>query len=284
MTPRTKKTAAALTGALVLASGAYALGSQAGGGSALAGSNDAARQNTGYGFGAGPGHRGFRGGPREALADAAQQLGVSEDKLLAALRKLRDERKDEIAGLRDDFEKALAQELGIAEAKVESALDKRVEQRRDGRKLRRDGRRGDLRDAFATELAKELGISAAKVRAALDEVHKLRAPRDLGALAKELGVTEAKLRDALQAVRPGPGRPPRDRGLRDEKLNSLAQDLGVSQAKLRDALQEIRDDLKAQRDQAIDDFAADLANELGVSKAKVDDVIDSLGHHGRRGP
>ena len=38
MTPRTKKTAAALSGALVLASGAYALGSQAGDGSALAGS------------------------------------------------------------------------------------------------------------------------------------------------------------------------------------------------------------------------------------------------------
>ena len=32
MTPRTKKTAAALSGALVLASGAYALGSQAGDG------------------------------------------------------------------------------------------------------------------------------------------------------------------------------------------------------------------------------------------------------------
>ena len=37
MTPRTKKTAAALSGALVLASGAYALGSQAGDGTALAG-------------------------------------------------------------------------------------------------------------------------------------------------------------------------------------------------------------------------------------------------------
>ena len=46
----------------------------------------------------------------------------------------------------------------------------------------------------------------------------------------------------------------------------------------------MRDDFKAQKDKAIDEFAADLAKELGVSKAKVDAVIDSLGHHGRRGP
>jgi biotin operon repressor len=282
MTPRTKKTAAALTGALVLASGAYALGSQAGDGSALAGS-PSARQNTGYGFGAG--HRGHQGGPREALADAAKQLGVSEDKLLAALRKLRDERKDKIGDLRDAFEKALAQELGISEAKVESALDQRMQDRQGGRKLRRDGHRGDLRNAFAAQLAKELGISAAKVRAALDEVHKTRGPRDLDGLAQQLGVTEAKLRDALQAVRPRLApRPPRGRGMRDEKLNALAKDLGVSQSKLESALKEIRDDLKADRAQAIDEFAADLAKELGVSKEKVDDVIDSLGHHGRRGP
>ena len=287
MTPRTKKTAAALSGALVLASGAYALGSQAGDGSALAGSNNAARQSAGYGFGGGPGHRGFRGGPREALADAAKQLGVSEDKLLTALRTLRDERKGAMDELRDAFEKSLAQELGISEAKVESALDKRAGERQGGRKLRRDGRRGDIRSEFATDLAKELGVDAAKVRAALDEVHKSGGPRDLSGLAQELGVTEAKLRAALQAVRPGPGRPPNGpdrRDIRQEKLAELAKDLGVSTADLRAALQESRDDLKAQRDQAIDEFAAALAKELGVSKAKVDDVIDSLGHHGRRGP
>ncbi len=58
----------------------------------------------------------------------------------------------------------------------------------------------------------------------------------------------------------------------------------MSQSKLEAALKEVRDDLKAQRDQLVDEFAADLAKELGVSKAKVDAVIDSLGHHGRRGP
>jgi hypothetical protein len=292
MTPRTKKTAAALSGALVLASGAYALGSQAGDGSALAGSTNAPRQTAGYGFGAGPGRPGhFRGGPREGLADAAKQLGVSEDKLLAALKKLRDDKSGKLDDLRDAFAKSLASELGIPEAKVESALDKRGDERKGKRNLRRDGHRGDMRNAFADDLAKQLGIDAAKVRSALDEVHKSGPPPDLGALATKLGVSEAKLRSALQDLRPGagPGRPGPGpgfdrRGHRDDKLNALAKDLGVSQAKLQAALKGIRDDLKAQKDKAIDEFAADLAKELGVSKAKVDDVIDSLGHHGRRGP
>jgi len=117
-------------------------------------------------------------------------------------------------------------------------------------------------------------------------------PPDLSALATKLGVSEAKLRDALQSLRPGPGPRPGGpgkpgfdrRGARDEKLGALAKDLGVSQAKLKTALKGIRDDLKAQRDKAIDGFATDLAKELGVPKSKVDAVIDSLGHHGRRGP
>jgi len=295
MTPRTKKTAAALSGALVLASGAYALGSQTGDGQALAGQKANAQQGGyGFGYGPGPGKHGFRGGPRQDLADAAKQLGVSEDKLLAALKNLRDDRKGKMDDLRDAFAQALAKQLGIPESKVESALDKRAGDRRGGRKLKRDGRRGDMRDAFAKQLAAKLGITEAKVRAALDAQHKAGppGPPDLGALATKLGVTEAKLRDALQSLRPGPGPRPAGpgkpgfdrRGARDEKLGALAKDLGVSEAKLKTALKGIRDDLKARRDKAIDGFAADLAKELGVSKAKVDAVIDSLGHHGRRGP
>jgi hypothetical protein len=296
MTPRTKKTAAALSGALVLASGAYALGSQTGDGSALAGQNANATRQGGYGFGYGPGggragFHGFRGGPRQDLADAAKKLGVSQDKLLAALKNLRDDRKGKIDDLRDAFAQALAKQLGIPESKVESALDKRAGDRQGGRKLKRDGHRGDMRAAFAKQLAAKLGITEAKVRAALDAQHKA-GPADLSALATKLGVTEAKLRDALQSLRvggpkfgPRPGKPGFDRrGARDEKLGALANDLGVSQAKLKTALKGIRDDLKAQRDKAIDGFAVDLAKELGVPKSKVDAVIDSLGHHGRRGP
>src|SRR3954470_1678862 len=238
MTPRTKKTAAALSGALVLASGAYALGSQTGDGSALAGQNANATRQGGYGFGygPGPGRHGFRGGPRQDLADAAKQLGVSQDKLLAALKSLRDDRKGKADDLRDAFAKALATQLGVPEAKVEAALDKRAADRPGKRKLRRDGRRGDLRDAFAKQLAAKLGIDAAKVRLALDDQHKngQPGPPDLSALATRLGVSEAKLRDALQSLRPGIGGPgPRPgfdrRGARDERLGALAKDIGVSQ-------------------------------------------------------
>src|SRR4051812_21174493 len=111
MTPRTKKTAAALSGALVLASGAYALGSQTGDGQALAGQNANATRQGGYGFGygPGPGKHGFRG-PRQDLADAAKKLGVSQDKLLAALKNLRDDRKGKVDDLRDAFATALAKQ------------------------------------------------------------------------------------------------------------------------------------------------------------------------------
>ena len=226
MTPRTKKTAAALSGALVLASGAYALGSQTGDGQALAGQNaNAARQGGyGFGYGPGPGKHGFRGGPRQDLADAAKKLGVSQDKLLAALKNLRDDRKGKVDDLRDAFATALAKQLGIPESKVESALDKRAGDRQGGRKLKRDGRRGDMRDAFAKQLAAKLGITEAKVRSALDAQRKAGppGPPDLSALATKLGVTEAKLRDALQSLRPGPG--PRPGGPASPATSSLGDD------------------------------------------------------------
>ena len=284
MTPRTKKTAAALTGALVLASGAYALGSQAGDGSALAGSGSNASNPRGAGFGYGPGPG--RAHPR--FEGLASQLGVSEAKLRDALRAVRDERKDDHEVVRDAVVKALASELGISEAKVEAAFDKRMADRRGGRKLRRDGNRGAMRDAFAAQLAKELGVDAAKVRAALDELPAHPGmPPDLGAVAAKLGVSETELRDALAAVRPtlrGP-RPPRGLERRGEaRLEALAEDLGVKPADLRAALRGIRDDLAKQRQAAQDEFAADLAEELGISEGKVQDVLDSLPHHGRRGP
>ena len=54
MTPRTKKTAVALSGALVLASGAYALGSQTGDGTALAGGNTTSSPRSAGPHGPGP--------------------------------------------------------------------------------------------------------------------------------------------------------------------------------------------------------------------------------------
>src|SRR3954451_561274 len=228
MSPRTKKTAAALTGALVLASGAYALGSQTGDGSALAGQNANASGRAG-------GYAPARRGRDHDLRGVAAKLGVTPAKLRAALQNLRADRKHDFGAARDQFAAELAKALGISQDKVTAALDKRMGERN----LRRDGRRGNLRHAFATQLAAKLGVDAAKVRSALDDQHRGRppGPPDLSALATKLGVTEAKLRDALQSLRPRMGRPgpggPRPGGPR---VAALAKDLGVSQAKLRAAL------------------------------------------------
>jgi hypothetical protein len=145
MTPRTKKTAAALGGALVLASGAYAFGAQAGDGAALAGGTTSSARQTG----SGPGHR----GPGHDLSDAAARLGVSEAKLRAAFRSIH----DRVGPRADAFAEDLARELGVKETDVRAALTK----------LRED-KEGDRHAALAAALAQRLNLSEDKVREALD--------------------------------------------------------------------------------------------------------------------
>jgi hypothetical protein len=275
MTPRTKKTAAALSGALVLASGAYALGSQAGDGAALAGSTTASSsQQPARPFGRGP--------HRDDLSGLAGRLGVSQAKLRAALADLRPGRRDDREGV---VARALAGELGLSTVKVQAAL----EQLHGQRKLKRDDRRADGRDAFAQALATKLGVSVAKVRAGLEAVRPDRrgaGPPDLGALAQKIGVSEAKLRAALDDVRPG--RPGRDRDHDGPGFGpggaALAKTLGVSEARLRAAFEKIRPALEKQHEAERDAFIAKLAGKLGVSEAKVKDAIGAEPHHGRRGP
>src|SRR3954454_21646106 len=119
MTPRTKKTAAALSGALVLASGAYALGSQSGDGAALAGtapsSSSSSGQQAGRPWGPGP------GGPGRELSGLAGRLGVSEAKLRAALQDLKPDRREDHEAT---VAKALAGALGLSTDKVQAALQK----------------------------------------------------------------------------------------------------------------------------------------------------------------
>jgi hypothetical protein len=292
MTPRTKKTAAALSGALVLASGAYALGSQAGDGSALAGSTTPTPQAAPPG--PGPGRH---GGPRD-LSAIAGKLGVSEDKLRAALQDLRPGRgaaKDDHQGA---LAKALASELGLDQAKVTAALEKF----RGDRKVVRRDRSGDRLNRFDAALAAKLGIDAAKVRDAFDALkpgpNRRAAKPALGDLAAKLGVSEDKLRSALDDLRPGPrpapgrfgpGKPgklapggrPRPGG---PMVAALAKELGVTQAKLTAAMQKIRPDLKKEHEADRDAFIAKLAAKLGVSEAKVKEAIPAGPHHGRRGP
>ena len=263
MTRGKQTTALALAGAVALASGAYALGTQADDGNAAAAKGDNARPafaggpggpGFGHGFRGGPGHR-FGGGPGGPFLDGlADRLGVSEDKLQAALEDLRTD-------ARDQFAAELAAALGIDKAKVTAALDKAKPDRPHVRRPRAPR-------AFARALAKELGISTAKVRAALaDGRNKPGGPDDL---AKALGVSEEQLRDAFHAImgklRPphGPGRPGHP------GLTNLADELGVTEQQLEDALAKVRGD----HDQLRDELANELAKRLGLDPSKVQEALE----------
>jgi hypothetical protein len=150
-----QKTAVVLTGAVALASGAYALGSQTDGSAVAAG------DRTGYLRG-GPGHPPGAGFGLDRLAD---RLGVAEDELRDALEDIRGTLRDK-REVRDDFAKELADELGTTEAKVEAALERIRE--------RHEQEFEDRRDAIAEALAKRLNLDADKVKDAL------QAPRSFG--------------------------------------------------------------------------------------------------------
>ena len=118
---QTKKASAAFAGAVVLASGAYAVGSQSGDGSATANPNGGPMAAGPAGYGppqAGQMRRHFRQHRRQMLSSLAKELGVKEADLRKALTEIRKER-------RDDFAAKLAKKLGISEAKVKQALPDR---------------------------------------------------------------------------------------------------------------------------------------------------------------
>jgi Clp amino terminal domain, pathogenicity island component len=154
MTNAKKKTAVVLTGAVALASGAYALGSQSDG-SAVAAGDRAAH---------------FRGGPGHAfgLDRLADRLGVDEDKLRDALEDVRGTLPDPPRERRVEFAKELADELGTTEAKVEAALERIRAKHEDEFEKRRD--------ALAEALAKRLNLDAAKVKEALETPRFFRRP------------------------------------------------------------------------------------------------------------
>jgi DNA-binding transcriptional MerR regulator len=246
MTKRTKTTALALTGAVALASGAYALGSQSGDGAANASTNQPATARP-----HGPGRWGFGDGAGP-FADLADRLGVDADKLRAALEDIRTNGRDELAS-------ELAKALGIDASKVTAALDKL----RPDRPHPRVG----PPDRLATALAKELGISADKVRKALED--RRDHPGDPASLAKALGVTPEKLHAAFDAVlgdlRDRMPHPPDRPG-----FDGLAKTLGVTQAQLDAALEKVR---KAHEDR----LAQQLADRLNLDVAKVKAALDDLG-------
>jgi hypothetical protein len=260
MTRGKRTTAFALAGAVALASGAYALGSQAGDGSAAA----AKTGNAAPAYGPPPGDR----GPNARLGTLADRLGVDAAALRKALEDIGQARRDDIA-------QKLADALGIDRAKVDAAL----------KKLAPDGPgRDDRHRELAQALAGALNLSVAKVQAALDAQRGHHG--DPAALAKALGVSAAKLRQAFAKIRPdhgpghrdgrdGPGGPGGHDGPGDHhgpsgaREDALAKALGVTPAKLRAAFDKLRTD-------ETDAFATELANRLNLDVAKVKDALGQL--------
>ena len=297
MTPRRKTTATVLAGAVVLASGAYAIGSQSGGGTSGAATETAARS--------------ARAGDR--AGSLARRLGVTEAELRGAFEDIRKSNPPPGGDPRARLEKALADALGIDQSKVADALDKLRAQHEADEKARRD--------AFAKSLATELGLDADKVSAALEKLrperggpHALGPPphgaigpalvpmgpppggpmghrrgmrigpppghvRFLTRLADELGVDRSKLRAALEKLRPGgPKDGSRDGGPRDGGppagfADDLAKALGVDSSDVQSALGKIRTQIEADMRARRDKFAAALADRLNLPVDKVKDAL-----------
>ena len=285
MTTRTKKLATLLAVAVVLTSGAYALGSQAGGGGALASSSGSANasgstavgaSNVSTGTGTGPGARGDRF--RAGFDNLAQKLGVSTTALQHALKAIRDEKTPDQR--KTDAIQAFAAALGKPVDQVTSAVNSVLPDRGPGKA-------GDHRGVFAAALAKALGVDQTKVQAGLDKARqdlgKDRPDRnggrrfDRGAfentvvndIASATGVDAAKVRSALQSLRPKAG-DHRDRGAaRDDIRQKLATALGVTTAQLDAAFQKVAT-------QARDQFATELAQKLNIDVQKVKDALPDV--------
>jgi len=153
MTNPKQKTAVVLTGAVALASGAYALGTESDGSAVAAGDR--------------PAH--FRGGPSAGfgLDRLADRLGVDADELREALEDVR----GDLPPLRErheDFAEQLADELGTTKAKVEAALHRIRERHAD--------EAGERREALAEALAKRLNVDASEVEEALEAPRLFRRP------------------------------------------------------------------------------------------------------------
>src|SRR4051794_7894317 len=168
MKTRTKQLAIILLAGVVLASGAYAIGSQSGGGGALASGANASASGgpaaTSVSDRQGPRTvRGVRRGARDFGLDAlAQKIGVSTTALQDALQAMRQAKTPQQR--RTEAIHALATALGKPGDQVTSAVSSVLPA------LGAGGRR--FRDDFAATLAKGLGVDQAKVQAGLDKARQ----------------------------------------------------------------------------------------------------------------
>jgi transcriptional regulator with XRE-family HTH domain len=194
MTNRKAATAAALAGAVALASAAYGIGTQTDDGTA-----SAARDNGSTARDGAPGERIVHFG----FGDLAERLGVDENELSDALRDFHEREHTE---RRDAFAEALAQALDKPVDEVRAALDEVRPQEGDR------PRPGCAPHVSLRGLAAELDVTRAELRealrevrsdvdSALDDLHD-----DLVAfLADRFGLSEQEVEDAL----PEPPDPPR---------------------------------------------------------------------------
>jgi len=198
MRSRTKAAAVVATGAVALSSVAYALGTQAGGGSAAA--DDNANQGVSA-YGAPAAGVRFDAG----IDDLANALGVDADRLRQALDDFHQKHESE---RRDAFATALAGALGISADKVKSALDDVAPGDR--------GRPGPCGGVSLDRLATALGVTRAELRQALGKVRANASPglqdkRDdlVQFLADRFNLSTDKVKSALQDLPrpapPGPG-------------------------------------------------------------------------------
>jgi hypothetical protein len=201
MTNRKAATAAALLGAVALASAAYGIGTQSGDGTA-----SAARDNSSGARGGPPGERFFELG----FGDLAEELGVNEDELADALRDFHDREHTE---RRDPFASAVAEALDKPVDEVRAALDEVRPEEGDR------ARPGCAPHVSLRRLAAALDVSRAELREALREVRSGvdSAIEDIhddlvAFLADRFGLSEQEVEDALpeppERPRLGPGGPP----------------------------------------------------------------------------
>src|SRR3954471_9891844 len=247
---RRTTTAVALAGAVAAASGAYALGTQAGGGNADATGGGSATTAAASGPGTGMAVGARRGDRHEArLGDLAQRLGVSEARLRAALVAVRGQQKAQRPD-RDALTQRLATARGMPAADVQRVLD--------SFRARHDP---------LADFAKRLGVRTTTLRSTIE---RLRADgkreRLLPALARELRISEAKVGAAVRGLRTE-----RRAGRHEDRADlvpALATGLNVDRAKVRSALTSLRRSFRADAQAHFDAFAKALAGQLGVSEEK----------------
>ena len=197
MSSRTRKLAAVIGAATVASTAAFAIGTQVNGQAVAGGLMSAAGERSM--------DRGGRGPDVSALAT---KLGVSIERLQAALEKTRPALPQDGGRRGGDKAAALAKELSVSTERVEQAMRTAFE--------RGSGRPDEA--AFAKSLASSLKLDEAKVRSALAKArsaheaeHAAQRKQMSAALAKELGISADKVEAAFASL-PRPERGSRPGG------------------------------------------------------------------------